>query len=172
MAQLKVSGINATKIEQEDTISCVSVTTRLSASGKSRYSQASKAQSIGSMVTGDFNGKKAKILTTLRGIDEMKSGICKTDVFLNLLDCLDCNISAEDMAMIQRKYSLANNGVSYLKYQNLLKALRFDNHTESWTLVGPGDQAAMNRFRTSTAPNNAARVSYEPTKSRLNATEL
>lgn len=52
------------------------------------------------MVTGDFNGKKAKILTTLRGIDEMKSGICKTDVFLNLLDCLDCNISAEDMAMI------------------------------------------------------------------------
>ena len=124
------------------------------------------------MVTGDFNGKKAKILTTLRGIDEMKSGICKTDVFLNLLDCLDCNISAEDMTTIQRKYSLSNNGVNYLKYQNVLKALRFDNHTECWTLVGPGDQAALYRFRTSTAPNNAARVSYEPTKSRLNATDL
>ena len=56
--------------------------------------------SIGSMAQGDFNGKKAKILTTLKGLDEMKSGICKTDVFLNLLDCMDVQISEEDLQII------------------------------------------------------------------------
>ena len=68
------------------------------------------------MAQGDFNGKKAKMLTTLKGIDEMKRGICKTDVFLNLLDCMDVQISEEDLQIIQRKYSLANNGINYLKY--------------------------------------------------------
>lgn len=38
--------------------------------------------------------------------------------------------------------------------------------------MGPEDQAIKNRYKTNTALNNTARVSYEPTKSRLNAADL
>ena len=135
-------------------MSVVTVNSRASAGGRSRYSAASKAQSIGSMAIGDFNGKKAKILQTLKGIDEMKSGICKTEVFLNLLDCLDVEISDEDLATICRKHSLASNGVNYLKYHSVLKALRFDNHTETWILASQEDQAPKNRYRATNSFDN------------------
>ena len=103
----------------------------------------------------------------------MKSGICKTEVFLNLLDCLDLEISEDNLATISRKYSLASNGVSYMKYHSVLKALRFNNHTETWILANQEDQTLKNRIiRTTNTFNNTQRVSYEPTKGRLNAADL
>jgi len=45
----------------------------------------------------DFNGKKAKILQTIRQIDDQKMGIVKSAVFQNLLSCLDVEISRADM---------------------------------------------------------------------------
>ena len=56
------------------------------------------------MCLGDFNGKKNKIVMTLRGIDEIRSGLCKTDIFYNLLNCLDVEIAEEDKGTIARKY--------------------------------------------------------------------
>ena len=57
-----------------------------------------------SMCLGDFNGKKNKIVMTLRGIDELRSGLCKTEIFYNLLNCLDVEIAEDDKGTIARKY--------------------------------------------------------------------
>lgn len=40
----------------------------------------------------DFNGKRAKIIQTCRQIDDIKSGLVKTVVLANLLNCLDVSI--------------------------------------------------------------------------------
>lgn len=45
-----------------------------------------------SIVMHDFNGKKAKIIQTLKQIDDLKSGVVKTVVFKNLLSCLDVEL--------------------------------------------------------------------------------
>ena len=45
-----------------------------------------------SIVMHDFNGKKAKIIQTLKQIDDLKSGVVKTAVFKNLLSCLDVEL--------------------------------------------------------------------------------
>ena len=87
------------------------------------------------MCLGDFNGKKNKIIVTLRGIDELRSGLCKSDVFYNLLNCLEVEIADEDRFTIRRKYELANQGINYIKYQDVLKVLRYDNHNEKWTIA-------------------------------------
>ena len=98
------------------------------------------------MCLNDFNGKKSKIVLTLKGIDEIKSGLCKADVFYNLLNCLDVEIAEGDKVDIAKKYQLVHQGVSYVKYQDVLKALHYDNHTERWTLAGD-DQLALSRNR-------------------------
>ena len=57
----------------------------------------------GSVCMNDFNGKKSKVMMTLKGIDEIRSGICKADVFFNLLNCLDIEMDHEDKATIVKK---------------------------------------------------------------------
>ena len=98
-------------------------------------------QSIGSsMCLNDFNGKKSKIVLTLRGIDEIKSGMCKSDVFFNLLNCLDVEIADSDKEVIKHKYQLSHQGLFYIKYQDVLKALTYDNHNERWTITVSNDR--------------------------------
>ena len=70
----------------------------------------------GSVCANDFNGKKGKIVMTLKGIDEIKSGICKADVFFNLLNCLDVDIDNDDKATIIKKFQIPHQGVNYVKY--------------------------------------------------------
>ena len=108
-----------------------------SMAARSRYSRASGMHSTAgqSMCLGDFNGKKNKIIVTLRGIDECRSGLCKSDVFYNLLNCLEVEVADEDRFMIRRKYEIANQGINYIKYQDVLKVLRYDNHNERWTIA-------------------------------------
>jgi len=45
-----------------------------------------------SLLLHDFNGKKSKIIQTLKQIDDVRSGVVKTLVFTNLLACLDVEI--------------------------------------------------------------------------------
>ena len=40
----------------------------------------------------DFNGKKFKIIQTLRQIDEMNTGVIKSDLFHSILKCLNLEI--------------------------------------------------------------------------------
>ena len=118
-------------------MSMISGVSYSSMAARSRYSRASAMQSNAgqSMCLGDFNGKKNKIIVTLRGIDELRSGLCKSDVFYNLLNCLEVEIADEDRFTIRRKYELANQGINYIKYQDVLKVLRYDNHNEKWTIA-------------------------------------
>ena len=49
-----------------------------------------------SLVINDFNGKKAKIIQTLKQIDEFRSGVVKSAVFQNLVSCLDVEVDEKD----------------------------------------------------------------------------
>ena len=125
------------------------------------------------MCLNDFNGKKSKIALTLKGIDEVRSGLCKSDVFYNLLSCLEVELSESDKTEIAQKYQLTSQGVSLVKYQDVLKALRFDNHTEKWIF---DDHAVVGRSRGLSARNfhsKPMRFSYESKNGKqLNAEEL
>ena len=68
------------------------------------------------MCLNDFNGKKSKIVQTLNGIDEIKSGLCKSEVFYNLLNCLDVELKEHDKDEISKKYTLTRAGINYIKY--------------------------------------------------------
>ena len=71
----------------------------VSADRISMMSGASQMRSIApSMMNNDFNGKKQKIIQTCREIDDMKSGVIKTNVFQNLLSCLEVEVQQEDLA--------------------------------------------------------------------------
>jgi len=54
----------------------------------------------------DFNGKKAKIIQTLRQIDDMKTGVIKTNIFQNLLNCLDVEVDKAELAESLRSLGL------------------------------------------------------------------
>ena len=74
-----------------------------------------------SLIMHDFNGKKAKIIQTLKQVDDIRSGVVKTSVFQNLLSCLDVEIDAADMAEIQKKLGLVYQGAPYIKYEIVLR---------------------------------------------------
>ena len=60
-----------------------------------------------SLILHDYNGKKNKIIQTLKQVDDMKSGVVKSNVFLNLLSCLDVEIDQADFADMQKKLGLS-----------------------------------------------------------------
>ena len=75
---------------------------------QSILSLASDKKSVApSLILHDFNGKKAKIIQTLKQIDDMKSGVVKSVVFRNLLSCLDVELEEADFAECQKKLGLS-----------------------------------------------------------------
>ena len=71
---------------------------------------------------------------------------------------------------------MGHQGVNFIKYQDVLKALRYDNHSEKWTIACTvDDQMISPRYRGSSMGNIAKgdklRGSYDQA-SRLNANEL
>ena len=85
-----------------------------------------------------FNGKKAKVIQTLRNVDELKSGVVKTVIFQNLLSCLDVEIDQDDLADCQRKFGLTYQNSNYIKYELVLRLMQYDNHSEKWVIRKPG----------------------------------
>ena len=80
----------------------------------------------------DFNGKKAKIIQTLRQIDELKTGVVKTVVFQNLLNCLDLEVDRDDLLDCAKKHGLKYQGANYVRYEEVLRLMHYDNHSEKW----------------------------------------
>ena len=114
-------------------------------------------------------------MQTLKGIDEIKSGICKADVFFNLLNCLDVEIDAEDKALICAKFQIPHQGVNYVKYSDILKALRFDNHSERWvTVLTADDHSLFNRGKSTgnLAGRNKLRYSLDASRGQLRTGNL
>ena len=92
-----------------------------------------------SLILHDFNGKKAKIIQTLKQSDDIRSGVVKTSVFQNLLSCLDVEIDASDLAEIQKKLGIVYQGVPYIKYEIVLRQMQYDNHSEKWVVRKSND---------------------------------
>ena len=87
-----------------------------------------------SMLLHDFNGKKTKILQTLRQLDELKSGVIKQSIFENILGCLDVQLDHEELDESQKKLGLCYQGTPYIKYEAVLRLMHFDNHSEKWAI--------------------------------------
>ena len=92
-----------------------------------------------SLVLHDFNGKKSKIIQTLKQIDDMRSGVVKTSVFTNLLSCLDVEVDEGDYEECQKKLGLTYQGIQYIKYEIVLRQMHYDNHTEKWAIRSRND---------------------------------
>lgn len=69
----------------------------------------------------DFDGKKSKILSTLRTIDNVKSGMVRFDVLSDLIGCLEMDIRREDVRDLKRQYGMSYQGVDFIKYDPVLK---------------------------------------------------
>ena len=68
----------------------------------SQQAGATASQAAASSVfKNDYNGKKAKILHTLKQIDDSRMGVIKSAVFQNLLNCMDVELSNADMNQVQ-----------------------------------------------------------------------
>ena len=102
---------------------------------KSVLSTCSLSRSIApSIMLHDFHGKKSKIIQTLKQIDDLKSGMVKFNVIANLLTCLDVEIDQVELDEYQRRVGLTHEGITYIKYENMLRLMQYDNHTERWTI--------------------------------------
>jgi len=73
------------------------------------------------MMLHDFNGKKAKILHTLKQIDDIRSGYVKLVVFQNLLSCLEVEVEPELLDGLYKKVGMTYEGLPYIKYEAVLR---------------------------------------------------
>ena len=64
----------------------------------------------------------------------MKSGVVKSTVFLNLLSCMDVEIDQNEYADAIKKLGLQYQGVTYVKYEIILRQMQYDNHSEKWII--------------------------------------
>ena len=87
-----------------------------------------------SMLQNDFNGKKSKIIQTLRQLDELKSGVVKQSIFENIIGCLDVQLEQEELDECQKKLGLCYQGQPYIKYEAVVRLMHFDNHAEKWAI--------------------------------------
>ena len=97
-----------------------------------------------SLLLNDFNGKKSKMLQSLRQLDELKSGVIKQSVFENILGCLDVQLDQVELDEWQRKQQpggLCFHGQPYIKYEAVIRSMHFDNHSEKWALRRTNDEA-------------------------------
>ena len=96
-----------------------------------------------SLILNDFNGKKAKIIQTLKQIDEFRSGVVKSVVFQNLVGCLDVEVDANDFQEGLRKFGLTYQGAQYVRYEQMVRLMHYDNHSEKWIIKKPNDSDVM-----------------------------
>ena len=61
---------------------------------------AGASQAPSSVFRSDYNGKKSKILHTLKQIDDTRMGVVKSPVFQNLINCMDVELTNADMAQV------------------------------------------------------------------------
>jgi hypothetical protein len=88
-----------------------------------------------SLSLNDFGAKKARAMLTLRQVDEQRSGIVKASVFMNLLNCMDITLDEIALNGIESSCCFSRNSVMYIKFENALKIIKYDNSTEQWTLI-------------------------------------
>ena len=96
-----------------------------------------------SLILNDFNGKKAKIIQTLKQIDEFRSGVVKSVVFQNLVGCLEVEVDANDFQEGLKKFGLTYQGVQYVRYEQMVRLMHYDNHSERWIIKKASDADVM-----------------------------
>ena len=93
-----------------------------------------------SMLANDFNGKKSKIIQTLRQVDETKSGLVKQSILENIIGCLDVQLDQDDLDECQKKQGFYYQGQPYIKYEAVVRLMHFDNHAEKWAIRRTNDE--------------------------------
>jgi hypothetical protein len=100
----------------------------------SRSSRVAKSVAGSSIaVLNDFGLKKQRALLTLKQIDEQQCGVVKAAVFMNLLHCMDMTIDDDALNEIEKQFCAKQKGTTFVKYENALRILKFNNATENWT---------------------------------------
>ena len=65
-------------------------------------------------------------------------------MFKNLLSCLDVIISDSDLNAMKKRFGLKYQDDVYIKYEAVLKSLRYDNHKEEWIITRGGNTLSRN----------------------------
>lgn len=74
-------------------------------------------------------GRKQKVLESLKAVDEQSTGLVKANVFFNLLACMDIGLAEQDEREIKAKHSKFGQ----VRYEQAIKRLTFDAIREEWT---------------------------------------
>ena len=157
-----------------DRVSLVSYNSLVSAPTKSMIDRvvggpqlAANADAV-SLLKNDFNNKKRKILATLRNIDELKTGLVRLQVFHNLLECLDVEVNDQDLNHLKKRFGVAYQGDSFIKYDSVLKSLRYDNHREKWFIARVHDDDPLLNEKRAQELKMRSSLEYENRESNTN----
>ena len=52
---------------------------------------------------------------------------------MNLLHCMDMTIDDDALNEIEKQFCAKQKGTTFVKYENALRILKFNNATENWT---------------------------------------
>jgi len=63
-------------------------------------------------------------------------------VVQNLLSCLDVEIDQAELDDYGKRFGLTHENITYIKYENLLRMMHYDNHSERWYIKN-GDQDTL-----------------------------
>ena len=74
-----------------------------------------------SMMLNDYSGKKSKIIQTCRQIDEGRTGVVKVSIFLNLLNCLEVELSLQEFQDCFQQLGVTYEGIQFIKYEPMLR---------------------------------------------------
>lgn len=61
-------------------------------------------------------------------------------VFQNLLSCLDVDIDKAELNECLKKQGLTYQGTSYVKYEQVVRMMHYDNHIERWGIKNRLDE--------------------------------
>ena len=79
-----------------------------------------------------------------------------------MLECMEVDISDEDLTAIKKRFGMNYQGDIFIKYEPVLKSFKFDNHKEKWVVVKVNDDDALLRntvnMRTSLDHENKHKV--------------
>ena len=92
----------------------------------------SAAPSMVSQVQGNRETlHKQKVLGALRKLDSKQSGVINSNVFYNMLACLEIGLSERDEDELKAKFGV-NDGI---RYEEAMRSFTFDSVREEWSLI-------------------------------------
>ena len=64
----------------------------------------------------------------------MNTGVVKSELFENLLNCLSLQLEASVIEQCQRKFGVQFHGEPYVRYEAIIRLLQYNREAESWQI--------------------------------------